>query len=338
MVRVAGNHLVDGNGRIITLHGANISGTEFVCATVGTPGNVGWGIYGGPVDQLSTYQAMRTWKINAVRVPLNEDCWLGINGINPAYSGANYRNAIITEVQMAEQGGMIVILDLHWSAPGANLANGQDTMANMDHSPAFWASVAATFKNNRGVIFDLYNEPHPHDSEVNPNADPWGWDCWINGCLMNTGWQAAGMQTLVNAVRGTGAQNPVLVNGNGWGNDDSEWLTRHPNDPANQMIAGLHSYPGQGCVFPACWTNSNGPIAPVAAAYPLIVGETGDSAAGPITYINQELPFLDSVGVSYLAWTWNPWGNPDDVLIQDWSGTPTTGEGAYYRAHLQATF
>ena len=27
---------------------------------------------------------MKAWNINAVRVPLNEDCWLGINGVASA--------------------------------------------------------------------------------------------------------------------------------------------------------------------------------------------------------------------------------------------------------------
>ncbi|MDI6106017.1 hypothetical protein QLQ12_46375 [Actinoplanes sp. NEAU-A12] len=39
-----------------------------------------------PVDQTSI-DAMKTWNIHAVRVPLNEECWLGVNGTpsGPAY-------------------------------------------------------------------------------------------------------------------------------------------------------------------------------------------------------------------------------------------------------------
>ena len=42
---------------------------------------------------------MKSWDINAVRVPLNESCWLGINGIEPSLGGAAYRAAIRTYVQ-----------------------------------------------------------------------------------------------------------------------------------------------------------------------------------------------------------------------------------------------
>src|SRR5437773_2341658 len=63
-------------------------------------------------------------------------------------------------------------------------------MADLDHSPAFWSSVASFFKNDHGVVFDLFNEPHDIS-----------WECWLNGCTTSDGtgtWQAAGMQTLLN--------------------------------------------------------------------------------------------------------------------------------------------
>lgn len=33
----------------------------------------------GPVDQASV-DAMKTWNLHAVRIPLNEQCWLGPHG------------------------------------------------------------------------------------------------------------------------------------------------------------------------------------------------------------------------------------------------------------------
>jgi len=53
--------------------------------------------------------------------------------------------------------------------------------------------------------------------------------------------------------------------------------------------------------------------------------------------MNKLLPWADSHGIGYLAWTWNAWGNPTDVLVTSMAaGTPTAGEGAYYRKHLQS--
>ncbi|HXX90898.1 MAG TPA: cellulase family glycosylhydrolase [Acidimicrobiales bacterium] len=348
-VSVVGNHLVDGSGNPLVLRGADLSGTEFSCIQNGTPTSRGWSIYGGqPLDQPSTYAAMAAWHINAVRVPLNEDCWLGINGVNPAYGGSNYQNAIATEVAQINAAGMVAILDLHWSNPGTYAALSQEEMADADHSITFWSQVASAYKSNHAVIFDLFNEPYFY--WISDGTPPWS--CWLNGCQQNqvvtagqtlpdgttTGyqtsytWQSAGMQQLLDAVRATGATNPVLINGLGWANDDTGWGANAPSDPANQLIVGAHMYPGAvTCLAPSCPS-----IETLAATHPVVIGETGDSSAAPATYLPTFLPWADAHGLSYLAWTWNPWGNADDVLIQDWSGTPTTGEGAVYQAHLAA--
>src|SRR5439155_20756503 len=110
-IRVSGNHLVDGNGQTVRLLGVNRSGSEYACVggTSGTP----WGVFEGPSDAASV-QVMASWKINTVRVPMNEDCWLGINGADARYSGANYQNAIVNYVNLLHQYGLYAVLDLHW--------------------------------------------------------------------------------------------------------------------------------------------------------------------------------------------------------------------------------
>ncbi len=115
-VHVHGNQLVDTAGRVVRLKGVNRSGTEYACAQ-------GWGFFDGPSDSASV-QAIVSWKANAVRVPLNETCWLAINGVAPAYSGANYARAISDYVALLNRAGLVVILDLHWSAAGTAIALG----------------------------------------------------------------------------------------------------------------------------------------------------------------------------------------------------------------------
>src|SRR2546425_9935546 len=139
-VRVQGNQLVDSAGRAVRLRGVNRSGTEYACAQ-------GWGIFDGPSDSASV-QAIRSWGTNVVRVPLNETCWLSINGVNPAYSGANYQQAISNFVALLNRSGFVVILELHWSAADTAKALGQAPMPNRDHTPEFWHQVAAAYKGN----------------------------------------------------------------------------------------------------------------------------------------------------------------------------------------------
>ena len=152
-VRVVGNQLVDGSGSTVQLRGVDRSGTEYACIQ-------GWGIFDGPSDAASV-AAMAAWHINAVRVPLNEDCWLGINGVSPSYGGAAYQTAIENYVTLLNSYGIYAILDLHWTAPGTTPATAQEPMPDQDHSPAFWTSVASTFSGNPAVLFDLFNEPYP---------------------------------------------------------------------------------------------------------------------------------------------------------------------------------
>ena len=74
--------------------------------------------------------------------------------------------------------GLTPILDLQLAAPGAVLANyPQLPMADRDHSPAFWTSVAQRFGDDSAVVFDLYNEPYP-DGDQDTTA---AWECWRDG-------------------------------------------------------------------------------------------------------------------------------------------------------------
>ena len=110
-VRVADNQLVDASGQPLVLHGVDRSGTEYACIQ-------GWSIFDGPSDAASV-QAIASWHVNVVRVPLNEDCWLGINGVQAAYAGANYIDAIRSYVALLNSKGIYAELSLIWGAPGS---------------------------------------------------------------------------------------------------------------------------------------------------------------------------------------------------------------------------
>jgi len=303
-VRVSGNHLVNAAGRPVRLLGVDRLGTEYACVQ-------GWGIFDGPFDAASV-AAIVSWHADAVRLTLNEDCWLGINGVAPEYSGSTYLQAIAAFVGLLNSRGIIVVLDLHWSAPGTSLATGQQDMADASHSIAFWSSVASTFKGDSGVVFDLYNEPHTIS-----------WTCWLGGCMTPGGWQAAGMQTLLDAVRAAGARQPVMVEGLDWGGTLSGWTSHEPVDPLHQLIASVHVYNFSGCNTSSCWSAN---YAPVAARVPVVTGELGenDCADG---FIDSYMTWADAAGVSYLGLAWDAGGgwtcSGGPTLITSYTGAPT---------------
>ena len=127
-------------------------------------------------------QSFKAWKANAVRVGLNEDCWLGINGVKAAYSGQNYISNMTSYVNMFTNEGFVVIIELHWSAPGSNKATGQQPMPDEDHSIDLWRSVARQFSGNDKVILELFNEPYPDNNNWNSEQ---GWKCWRDGGKCN---------------------------------------------------------------------------------------------------------------------------------------------------------
>ena len=315
-VRVQGNQLIDGAGNPLRLLGVDRSGSEYACVD-------GFGIFDGPSDATSI-AAIASWHTNALRLPLNEDCWLGVNGVDPALGGANYQAAIGQYVSTLHGAGLAVILELHLNAPGATKATTQQVMADADHSPAFWSSVATFFRSDPGVVFDLYNEPHDIS-----------WACWRDGCTTAAGWQAAGMQSLVNAVRSTGATQAIMLGGLGFSSDLSQWLAFEPADPAGQLAASFHTYNFSGCNTQSCW---DGTVAPVAMSVPVVTGEIGedDCATG---YITPYMAWADTHGISYLGWTWDSGGGwtctGGPTLITSYDGTPTT-YGVGMRDHLTA--
>jgi endoglucanase len=316
-IGVQGNQLVDRAGNPVRLLGVNKSGTEYQCTRDS-------GFFEGPDDEASI-RAMLRWKINVVRVPLNETCWLGINYTPPSLGGVNYRAAIRAYVERLERAGLYVILDLHWAAPRNYPAAGIIPMPDAEHSPDFWRSVASEYRDDRSVIFDLYNEPRP--------GVPW--DCWESGCEIEDHWvglyPATGMTQLVEAVRSTGAQQPLMLGGIEWARNLSGWLGHLPADPANALVASNHTYN-----FSICRGRCRATLARIAQQYPVVTGELGEGDCHH-GYIDGYMRWADTHDVSYLGWAWNVgngWtcrGGPS--LIRNYSGAPS-GMGIGLRNHL----
>jgi endoglucanase len=327
-LRVRGNVLVDGPGRghAVQLRGVNRSGLEYACVQ-------GWGFFDSPhpgrIDDKAMIAAMKSWEINAVRVPLNEDCWLGVDA--PArYSGSAYRRIVERYVHALNAAHLYVVLDLHWAAPGKVKATGIDPMPDAEHAPAFWRSLARTFRRNHQIIFDLYNEPH--------NI---GWGCWEHGCQIPAAagqptYRAAGMQQLVDAVRSTGARQPLLLGGIDWSLDLRGWVAHEPHDPLRQLLASDHNYGALSPCLAPCRTG----ILRTHAHVPVLFGELGEMDCRH-EYIDRMMRFADARGISYLGWAWDAtskggWtckGGPS--LITSYKGTPT-GFGVGFRDHLRA--
>jgi endoglucanase len=144
-----------------------------------------------------------------------------------------------------------------WAAPGTQKAQGHPQILDADHAGAALQAIANAFKGDPKTIIGLTSEPH--------NIS---WACWLNGgSSCSVGYTALGMQGALNAVRSTGATNPVTASGIDYANNLSQWLTDEPTDPAGQLMAEAHIYGKNVCDTTSCFDSQ---LAPVAAKVPML--------------------------------------------------------------------
>jgi hypothetical protein len=342
-IEVEGTHFVDASGATLQLRGVSASGLESV-AIQGWDRADPWGGW-QPV-----WSALQAWHVNVVRLPLNEASWLGYSCIdgkgasrNPD-PGGNYRVTVERAVAAANAAGLYVILDLQWTAPGRYCPLGQNRMADADHAPAFWTSVASTFKNNRAVLFELFNEPYLDRSGGGRTGGADAWSEWLGGgtqaqiespAATGYAWQSAGEQQLLDTVRATGADNVILIGGLDYSNDLRGWPAHAPRDPRRQLAAAWHIYANNALTDTTAGSATVNMLSAVAALVPLVITEVGD-ADGPGAsgaFVTRVMNFADENSYSYLAWTWNHWGQAANDLILDDAGTPTIGFGTHVKQH-----
>ncbi len=337
-VSVKGKRLVDARGKTVRLIGVNRSGSEYSCSGDDGQGGHGYGFFEGPVSNRAI-DAMKTWKVNAVALPLNEACWLGgIGGLNQRFSGEAYQRAIEGYVNRLNAHGIYVVLRLSGAAPGDNAygavpGDSEIPMADADHSLDFWRSVATRFAGNRAVIFHAFDEPHKVS-----------WDCARSGCSTDADgsegepvfgpYEAVGHQAIVDTIRGTGATQPIIVSGIDFAGQLDRWPEFVPADPLSSIVVGWNSFDYSGNLG-----SSKPDLTALSRSYPVVVGGFGDTDCNS-DYSNKLMKFADGKGISYLAWTWNTeadYGGCENALLGPrnsayFSGHPS-GFGKGVRRH-----
>jgi len=313
MLHVEGTQLIDAAGHPVTLHGAQIE----------SPFNYmkSWEQGKQPSVTLnsSVFNVMvHDWKMNVLRLPTS-------NWIYAKYP-ADYLNKLDQVVQQANAAGLYVVLDLHDTNQGGSPYGKVATLPKTE-DVAYWKIIAAHYKNNPMVLFDMYNEPQYQN-----------WDSWQHGGGTVGGATVVGMQDLVDAVRSVGAKQIIVLEPGSAGKnvpgldaaEEGGWTTIGShiiNDP--NIMYSLHVY-DKVSLSPQQQDAKWGPIL---NHFPLYYGEwaflpnanipahcRGVSHDQADQVVQAFLNYMDSRHANWSAWDFSP-----PHLIQDYTNfTPTS--------------
>jgi endoglucanase len=294
-LRTSGNKILDATGRPVVLRGVHRFGLETTAAPKG--------LNDADIAQI------KSWGANFVRLSLAEDLWLSTS----CTYDASYASAVDNVVRWTTSRGMIALLDLHFATIAPCGTPGHRMMPDAD-ALTFWSELAARYKANPLVAFDLYNEPHDVSDAV-----------WRDGGTVTDGattYEAVGMQQLYDVVRSAGATNLVFATGNAWGNT-------FPSVPltGTNIVYAAHAYRCPQLDLADCSAvNATDPslilnnwVTP-SATYPVMVTEFGWPDHNDGTYIGNVIAYAEAHGWGWSAFAWDASNGPFALVAS--VGTP----------------
>ncbi len=168
------------------------------------------------------YSEMKAHGADSVRIQVAQ------NGIDPAGEAftPEFRDKFVEAVRSAREAGLTVIISIQNEKQTGELQIPVELPSRA--TERVWKELTPIFGKDRGVIFELFNEPRITPTpRGGPTADQW------------TSWAAA-MNRTIDVVRALGAVNVVVADGLQF----AETLHGAPelNDPLHQVVYAAHPY------------------------------------------------------------------------------------------------
>jgi hypothetical protein len=320
----AGPHVtVAGSGRPLVLRGVNRSGLEY--AEPVPPALPGSGAADEGADRFlaaasltrdDMHAIVEGWGARIVRLPFTQDVALrGRNG----WPAEAYLRALDRAIGWAAERGAYTLLDLQWLDADVPRGVGQDGSINRvpalpdARSIDLWSMLAARYRDEPAVLFDLFNEPHdPLLQDIEPlvGVRP-------DGRLARLPSRKVGMEEwqpwarrLVEAVREQHPRALVFVSGVAWAFDLRGFPLRDQSgEPMPGLVYSTHVYPwSRTRLFTRArsareWTRAFGHLA---GHVPLFAGEWG-GAPRHAAWGRRLLEYLEGRGIGWAAWSWADW-------------------------------
>ena len=295
LISVRGNRFTDPAGRPLLFRGVNIADPDKIEAQ----GH--W--------NRDLFVKVKETGATVVRIPVHPVAWRA-RGVK------NYLVLLDQAVQWSTELGLYI--DVDWHSIG-NLKQGlfQDPMyeTSIPETMNFWRVIAAHYNGNHTVAFlELFNEPTLFNGQLGTMS----WDEWrqIN-------------EDMIALIRSYNKEAIPLVAGLDWAYD----LTPLRINPVRAERIGYvtHPYPHKRTQpWPDKWEEDFGFAA---ASYPVIATEFGfDSSFGSkemtVRYGDEITGYLESRGISWIAWCFDPEWGPS--MISSWETFGLTDEGKYF--------
>lgn len=257
----SGNRIVDSvTGAPILLRGVNRSGLEYSR---------------DPIPEADFENIINGWHANIVRIPFNQE-WILADPTN-----------LDLAIDHASRRGAYVLLDLQWldnrtprGYTNPNEPNYVPALPNTG-SVELWRMLAARYKDNPAVLFDIFNEPHdplPGDDPALPakvTIDEW------------SPWALS----LVDAIRSEHPAALIFVPGLDWAYD----LSDMPIEGLEGVVYSTHVYEVKG----PRWNHYFGALS---RNFPVFAGEWGGDDVG---WGRRLATYLENHGIGWTAWSWS---------------------------------
>lgn len=264
----------------------------------------------GHFDRL-LFEKVKEMGATLVRIPVHPAAW-------HERGPDKYLNLLDSAADWCTDLGLYIIIDWH-SIGNLQMELFQDPMYNTSKKETyeFWRTIARHFNGNNTVAFyELFNEPTTYRGQLGTVT----WNEWkkIN-------------EDLIQLVRSYGPAAIPLVAGFDWAYD----LTPLNLDPINAEGIGYvtHPYPNKRTIpWEPKWEEDFGFAA---SRWPMIATEIGFSVrrgegpAGADNYGEAITRYLESRGISWMAWVFDPEWGPQ--MLKSWDGFTLTPSGEFFK-------
>jgi len=213
-------------------------------------------------------------------------------------------------------------LDIDWHSIGnLEMELFQDPMYNTTKRETFefWRTIARHFNGNNTVAFyELFNEPTTYRGQL--------------GNISWTEWKKIN-EDIIQLIRAYDPETIPIVAGFDWAYD----LTPLREEPINAAGIVYTTHPYANKRQPPWEPKWEEDFGFASGRYPVIATEFGfglpsGHEVGPDDYGNLIIRYLESRGIGWMAWVFDPEWQP--ALLKSWDNYQLTGAGEFFKKAL----